>query len=287
MFTTLLILVFLLITALLATRTGWNDVLSPARNELVFAGRNQDYGAYKLRQEQPRTMVIALFAGLAFVGTLAFLPTQFKNTVVEVPKVPEVNIDDVIFELGKSDPVKPKDPDPVRPDNKPSAPVLGSGILVAKDSVATTPKDTTSTDPGPKPDPDPGGGGKPGPGPVVSGGSGKGTETGTSTKETWELEALPEYPGGEPAMHRYLSRTVHYPEIDVTAGNEGRVTVGFIVRADGSVSDVKVLKGVSPTIDAEAVRVVKAMGKWKPGKFNKREVDVRYALPIVFKLAKN
>ncbi len=73
----------------------------------------------------------------------------------------------------------------------------------------------------------------------------------------------------------------------ITARNEGRVTVGFIVRTDGSVTDVSVLKGVSPTIDAEAVRVVKAMIKWIPGKFKQQEANVRYALPIVFKLAKN
>lgn len=285
MFTTALILVFLLITALLATGTGWNNVLSPERNELVFADRNRDYGAYKLRQEHHRTMLLAMGIGLTIVGTTILVPTLFRSAVIETPRVQVIEIDDHIFDVVDPTLPKPTTPEPQPPKPQPSAPMVGAGLIVAVDSMPAAPVDTAAHDPGPKPDPNPGGGGKPDPG--AGGGPNGGGGGGTGPKDQWELESLPEYPGGEPALHRYLSREVHYPEIDVDARHEGRVTVGFIIRSDGSVTDVKVLKGVSPTIDAEAERVVRAMIKWKPGRFNKREVDVRYALPIVFKLAKN
>lgn len=289
MFTTLLILVFLLVTALLATGTGWNNVLSPDRNELVFAGRHREYGAYKLRQEHPRTMVLAMFIGVGLVSTALLLPTLFRGEVIVPDQVRIVEINDRILEIinpvtrTKVDPLT--GPKPATP--QPSGPVQGAGPLVAVDTLDKTPIDTAAVDPGPKPDPNPGTGGDPGKLPTPGGGETGGETGGTGVYSPWELDKNPEYPGGEKALGAYLSRSIHYPEIDITARNEGRVTVGFIVRTDGSVTDVSVLQGVSPTIDAEAVRVVKAMIKWIPGKFKQQEANVRYALPIVFKLAKN
>lgn len=286
MLTTALILGFLLITTLLATGNGWNNVLSPDRNDLVFAGRNREYGAYKLRQEHHRTMVIALFTGLGIVGTAVFLPTLFRTTSELVPLVKIVEIDDKVLDIinpttkPKVDPVSTPEP----PTPRPSDPAIGSGAVVAVDSVAKAPVDTTATDPGPKPDPNPGGGGTPGKVPVGGGSpTGAGTEGG-EVRNGWELDKNPEYPGGEKALAAYLSRSIRYPERDIDEHREGRVTVGFIVRTDGSVTDVSILQGVSPTMDAEAIRVVKAMIKWIPGKFKQQEANVRYALPIVFKL---
>ena len=96
---------------------------------------------------------------------------------------------------------------------------------------------------------------------------------------------MPEYPGGQKALERDLQRLVHYPEIEVEAGREGRVLVGFVVTEDGTMADIVVARSVSPRLDAEAVRVVRNLKKWKPGKFKGRDVKVRYSLPIVFKLA--
>ena len=285
MMTTALILGFLLITALLATGTGWNNVLSPDRNNLVFAGRNQEYGAYRMRREHHRTMVMAMLIGFGLAGATVGLPLLFRGEAVVGPRVPEVYIDERIIDIFEAPaPAKTPDPAPQPSAPRPSDPILGAGPVVAVDSVPTVDVDTTSTDPGPSTGTNPGGG-TPGPAPGPSTGGGSTTGGGTSTvKNGWELESLPEYPGGEVALHKYLSREVNYPDIDIVGRREGRVTVGFIIRSDGSVTDVKVLQGVSPTIDAEAERVVRRMIKWKPGKFNQREVDVRYALPIVFKL---
>lgn len=284
MIATALILAFLLVTTLLATGTGWSNVLSSDRNDLVFAGRNQDYGAYRIRREHHRTMIFAVLIAFGIAGGALGIPLLFRGEPITLPPVIVVDIDDKV--LGIFDPpVKTQAPDPLPqpPAPKPSGPVIGAGPIVAVDSMPTTVLDTVATDPGPSPGGNPGGGPGPDPGPV--GGGGSPTGTGTSiVKNGWELEEMPEYPGGESALHRYLNREVKYPEIDIIGRQEGRVTVGFIIRSDGSVTDVQVLKGVSPTIDAEALRVVRKMIKWKPGKFNQREVDVRYNLPIVFKL---
>lgn len=286
MITTALILGFLLLTIILATGSGWNNVLSPDRNDLVFTGRNREYGAYKLRQEHHRTMLIALFTGLGIVGSIILIPSLFRADGPITPQMRVVDIDDRILEIIAPS-TKPKDltpPDAQPTPPKPSDPVIGSGPIVAIDSAATAPLDTTATDPGPTPNPNPGGGGVPGKIPIgggTSGGDGTGDD---NVVDPWGAEKPPEYPGGEKALSAYLSRSIRYPTKDIDERNEGRVMVGFIVRTDGSVTDVNILKGVSPTIDAEALRVVKAMIKWIPGKFNQREANVRYALPIVFKL---
>lgn len=283
MITVALILAFLLITTLMASSSGWSNVLSADRNELVFAERNRAYGAYRMRREYNRTMVIALFAGLGLVGGITLLPMLLRGDDTVVTSVPQVKIEDEILKVVEVIiPKSVQDPGPRPPAPRPSAPATAAGPLLAIDSVASTPLDTTSSAPSPTPDPGPGGG-KPDPGPIKGDGGGTGTTNG-GVKDGWELESLPEYPGGETALHRYLMREVRYPSDAIDARQEGRVTVGFIIRSDGAVTDVKVLKGISPSIDAEAIRVVKAMIKWIPGKFNQREVDVRYALPILFKL---
>lgn len=284
MIATALILAFLLVTTLLATGTGWSNVLSSDRNDLVFAGRNQDYGAYRIRREHHRTMVLAMLIAFGIAGGAVGIPLLFRGEPIALPSAIVVEIDSKVIEIFDL-PTKTKTPDPVPqpPAPKPSGPAIGAGTIVAVDSMPPALVDTTATDPGPSTGGTPGGGPGPDPGPAGGGGSANGGGMNT-VMNGWELELMPEYPGGEPALYRYLNREVKYPEIDIIGRREGRVMVGFIIRSDGSVTDVQVLKGVSPTIDAEALRVVRKMIKWKPGKFNQREVDVRYNLPIVFKL---
>lgn len=96
-------------------------------------------------------------------------------------------------------------------------------------------------------------------------------------------EVMPEYPGGMSAMVEFLSKNVKYPKDAAKQKVEGRVLVWFVVETDGSLTDVKVAKKVFPSLDAEAVRMVKTMPKWTPGKHNDQPVRVRFALPIVFK----
>jgi len=97
-------------------------------------------------------------------------------------------------------------------------------------------------------------------------------------------EQMPSYVGGQPALMRYLIENVRYPKAAVEAKQQGRVVVQFVVEKDGAVSSVKLLKSVTPLLDAEAIRVVKAMPKWNPGKHNGKNVRVRHSVPVSFKL---
>ena len=98
------------------------------------------------------------------------------------------------------------------------------------------------------------------------------------------VDEMPQYPGGEAAMMDYVAQNVVYPKEAQEKGISGRVFVGFIVEKDGSVSEVKVLRGIGGGCDEEAVRVIKAMPKWKPGKMKGKPVRVSYMMPIIFKL---
>ena len=96
------------------------------------------------------------------------------------------------------------------------------------------------------------------------------------------VEQMPEFPGGMPAMIEFLQNNLNYPKDAKKQKVGGRVLVMFVVETDGSMSNVRVAKKVFPSLDAEALRVVKAMPKWNPGKEKGKPVRVNFSLPIVF-----
>lgn len=98
------------------------------------------------------------------------------------------------------------------------------------------------------------------------------------------VEVQPEFPGGFAALNKYLSQNIVYPQIAADNGVHGKVIVGFVVEKDGSISQIKVLRGVDPELDKEAMRVVKSMPKWKPGQQQGRPVRARFTLPVTFQL---
>lgn len=98
------------------------------------------------------------------------------------------------------------------------------------------------------------------------------------------VEVMPEFPGGQMALFRYLSDSIKYPIEATQQGIEGRVICQFVVEKDGSIDSVKAVRGVHPLLDTEAVRVVSSMPKWKPGKLRGEPVRVKYTVPINFKL---
>lgn len=108
----------------------------------------------------------------------------------------------------------------------------------------------------------------------------------STDKEVYEVvENMPEFPdGGMSGLMKYLSANIRYPEAAHKAGTQGRVTVQFVVSKDGSIGDVKVIRGVDPTLDAEAIRVISGMPKWKPGTQKGEPVNVRYTVPVMFRL---
>ena len=99
------------------------------------------------------------------------------------------------------------------------------------------------------------------------------------------VEQMPEFPnGGMAGLMQYLSKNIKYPTIAQENGTQGRVTVQFVVNKDGSIVDAKVLRGVDPYLDKEAVRVIMGMPKWKPGMQRGKPVRVKYTVPVMFRL---
>ena len=106
-----------------------------------------------------------------------------------------------------------------------------------------------------------------------------------SEQEIFEVvEEAAEFPGGMPACLQFLYKNIKNPTIAQENGTQGRVTCQFVVGADGKVRDVKVLRGVDPYLDKEAVRVIMSMPKWIPGKQNGKAVSVKYTIPVMFRL---
>ena len=99
-----------------------------------------------------------------------------------------------------------------------------------------------------------------------------------------KLEAMPSFPGGDEELFKFLSHNMEYPEAAVKNKVKGRVIVRFTVDKDGNVTSPEVVEGVSPELDAEALRVVKSMPKWNPGIVDGKPADVKFTLPISFRL---
>jgi protein TonB len=95
---------------------------------------------------------------------------------------------------------------------------------------------------------------------------------------------MPSFPGGLTALFQFLSQSIKYPVVAEENGVQGRVLVTFVVERDGSITDVKVVKSIDPSLDAEAKRVIRSMPRWKPGKQNGSAVRVKYTVPVTFRL---
>jgi protein TonB len=98
------------------------------------------------------------------------------------------------------------------------------------------------------------------------------------------VEEMPAFPGGEGKLMEYVAKNIKYPQIARETGIQGRVFVGFVVEPDGSISNVKLLRGIGGGCDEEAMRVIKSLPKWKPGKQRGKAVRVSYQIPVFFKL---
>ena len=105
-----------------------------------------------------------------------------------------------------------------------------------------------------------------------------------STKVFDVVEQMPRFPGGSGKLQEYIEQNMHYPAKAKAANLQGRVIIAFIVEKDGSISHVKVVKSVDPLLDEEALRIVKSMPKWHPGKQTYLPVRVKIFLPVTFQL---
>ena len=109
----------------------------------------------------------------------------------------------------------------------------------------------------------------------------------TNDKPVFSVEQMPQYPGGDEALLKFIKDNLKYPMLAAEKGIEGRVTIRFVVDRDGTVNDVTVIRGLDSLCDKEAVRVVKMMPTWMPGKQSGKAIPVYYTLPIVYKLQKD
>jgi TonB family C-terminal domain len=108
---------------------------------------------------------------------------------------------------------------------------------------------------------------------------------GDSTENTFQIiETMPSFPGGEHALNQYLAKNIKYPVDAMISGIQGRVICQFVVNKEGLIVDIDVIRSVNPSLDKEAVRVIEGMPKWNPGIKNGEPINVRYTMPISFRM---
>lgn len=256
-------------------------------NEIIFTGKNKEYGAYVLRKNYPKFVTISVWAAIIFFF-LATAGPMIYNAVMPAREAPKRRVVELNYtqlseppSIDKKQPVEQVEaPPPLKSTIKFVPPVVKPDEQVKEEYVPTV-EELKKVDPGAKTE--------------------EGREGGVdySLIETQEkiveepkkeaqvftyVEEMPSFPGGEEALLSYISRSISYPEIAKRAGVEGKIYIQFVVNTDGKVSDVAVAKGIGAGCDEEAVRVVRSMPSWKPGRQNGHPVNVRISIPIVFKL---
>ena len=272
------------------------DLISSDWVDLVFEGRNKAYGAYRLRKSTTKRNILAMVA-VVLLLIVAFIILTVKNFVdeqrakVAMTQVAELTNYD---QPKKKAEVKQKKVE-VEPERvvervkssiKFTAPVIKKDEEVKPDEELKTQDELMST--------------KTAIGTFDVKGNDDANGEILKAKEVIAepeppkheeenkvfdiVEQQPLFPGGPAALLKYLSENTKYPVVAQENGVQGRVTVQFVVEKDGSISDVHVLRGVDPSLDKEAVRVVKSMPRWTPGKQNGITVRVNYRVPVLFRL---
>ena len=277
------------------------DLYDPKWVDMVFAGKNKEYGAYQLRKgtsgRNIKALLILIIAAALVGGFLAWKVIEQKQAEAQQAYMEAMELaklqEQAKKEKKKPEPIKPKVEQkkeiPVaRETQKFTAPVIKKDELVKEENqvkqmdqlddkvavgtenkegvkdrtVEAVRNDIAVAAPPPPPAPKPE----------------------VANKVFDVVEEMPSFPGGQGALMAFLSSNIKYPVVAQENGVQGRVIVGFVVEKDGSISDVKVMRSVDPSLDREAQRVVKAMPKWKPGKQNGSAVRVKYTVPVVFRL---
>ncbi|MBL7923392.1 MAG: energy transducer TonB [Bacteroidia bacterium] len=264
---------------------NWENPISRERLELVFQQRNHDYGAYTLRRDYSRTVVSAFIFTCSLLLLLAGIPALLALLYPEKSNTGE-RLREVVVELSdlsKPDIIQPERlPEPVKPLPTPPAGRQFSNLIVTdqdssdnvltqdallKTLVSTKTNDKDSSDlPDPQPDPLP-----------------DANATGSTKTYIW-VEEMPAFPGGENAMLRYLAGNIRYPAPARERQLSGTVFISFTVDREGNIRDIELLKGIGGGCEEEALRVIRSMPKWKPGKQNGQTVNVQYKLPVSFKI---
>ncbi len=268
------------------------DLSSQEWCDLIFEGRNKAYGAYEMRSSSPKrhnlaTLIVVVVALLAFT-----LPKLVRNMIPE--KDMDMEMTEVTTlsnlkeaEVKKNEELKPltqaPPPPPLKSSIKFTAPVIKKDEEVSDEEEIKSQEELTESKV------------------TISIADVKGTDEEhgqdiadfkeaikpvvEEDNKVWEIvEQKPQFPGGEAALMKYIRDNMQYPSIAQENGIQGRVVVRFVVSKDGSVRDVTVMRGVDPSLDKEAIRVVKSLPNFIPGKQNGHAVNVYYILPVSFRL---
>lgn len=263
----------------------WQQVTSSNRNSIVFEEKNKKYGAYEIRSNYNKNLLLIilgliLFIGGVYGGKLAydkFKPTEeivedqdldqvvidyFEEEEEEEEIIEEEIIEEQVLQLEDQTAFLPPVVTNDHVDTPPPTLSELNNSNVGKENVQGNSDYSTEKTPPPPP-------------PVVD-------------KKPDEIETVvdeqAEYPGGRGALIKYLSERIQYPDIARELGLSGKSILQFVVNADGSISNVKVVKGMKDCkeCDAEAMRVVKTMPKWTPGKKGGKAVRSYFTLPVQF-----
>ena len=277
------------------------DLYDPKWVDMVFAGKNKEYGAYQLRKgtsgRNIKALLILVIAAALVGGFLAWKVIEQKKAEEQQAYMEAMELANIQKQAKKEEKkkeqvkpkIEPKKEIPVaRETQKFTAPVIKKDELVKEenqvkqmdkldDKVAVGSEDKEGVKdrtveavrseiavaaPPPPPAPKPE----------------------VATKVFDVVEEMPSFPGGNAALMSYLNSNTKYPVVAQENGVQGRVIISFVVERDGSISDVKVARSVDPSLDREAQRVVKSMPRWTPGKQNGQTVRVKYTVPVVFRL---
>jgi len=250
----------------------------PAFDDIVFEERNKEYGAYKLRKRYNRTVVVSLLVGIIIIATAIITPyinaKALENRTRRAERQVEIKLEnlDTPNEVVAPPPPPPPPPADVVQQQKYVPPEVVDSIkpedmtqLMTADQAQVEVKNTE----------------------VVEQVEVVKEEVQQDDPEATPfvvVEEMPMFPGGDAALLKYIGENTNYPDVAKENNIQGRVIVRFCVTSKGGVSQVSILKGVDPELDAEAIRVVNTLPKFKPGKQGGKPVNVWYMVPITFTL---
>ncbi len=272
------------------------DLISRDWTEMVFEGRNKEYGAYRLRKNAGKrnlySLITIFIAALAIWGGISlvkFVESRTKSVAqTSVAELSALNQPKKKAEVKQQKKVQLEQPEKVvervKSSVKFTAPVIKNDDEVKPEDELKTQDELMST--------------KTAIGALDVKGNDDANGEVLKIKEAVAqpepkpevekvfdvVEQMPSFPGGPSALMEWLSNNVKYPVVAQENGVQGRVVVSFVVERDGSITDVKVVRGVDPSLDKEASRVVRAMPRWIPGKQNGSAVRVKYNVPVAFRL---
>jgi protein TonB len=246
--------------------------------DIVFANRNKAYGSYVLRKKYRKYVLISMAIGFLIMSVAVAYPVITavvnKGRLINEEKNVGVEMMDIQKEEAPPPPPPPPPPEALEQKVKFTAPKVVEDTTIETGLATQDELSNRVSNEVPQEEEQI----------VVKDEKPQVIEQKQEAEIFTVVEEQPQYPGGEGALMTYLQQNIKYPEEAKELGIQGRVFVTFVVEVDGSITDVRVLRGIGGGCDQEAIRVVQSMSKWVPGKQRGVPVRVQFNLPIKFTL---